>query len=286
VAERAAASQPMARSGAMVPLVCRVAARRRETSDTWTVALERDGGGPLPRPLPGQFNMLYAFGVGEAPISASGDPAQPLLEHTVRAAGPVTSAICSARRGAAIGLRGPFGVGWPVADAAGRDVLVVAGGVGLAALRSLVLQLLARHHSVNKLILLCGGRSPGELLFRADLARWRRDRRVALELIVDRADAGWRGRVGLVTELIRRARFEPANAVAMVCGPEVMMRFAAAELRSRGVPPEAIHVSLERSMRCGIGHCGHCQLGQLLICRDGPVLSYDRVAPLLEVSEL
>lgn len=198
----------------------------------------------------------------------------------------MTSAICAAGRGTAIGVRGPFGVGWPVAGVAGNDVLVVAGGVGLAALRSLVLQLLARRDSLNQLILLYGGRAPEELLFRSDLERWRRDSRIRLELIVDRADAGWRGRVGLVTELIRRARFDPANTVAMMCGPEVMMRFAAAELRSRGVQPDVIHVSLERNMRCGIGHCGHCQLGQLLICRDGPVLKYDRVAPLLGASEL
>jgi NAD(P)H-flavin reductase len=198
----------------------------------------------------------------------------------------VTAAVCSARPGTTLGLRGPFGAGWPVAATDGTDVVAVAGGVGLATLRSLVLQLLARRESVGELTLLYGARSPQELLYRAELERWRRDGRLAVELTVDRAAAGWRGRVGLVTESIRRASFEPANTVAMICGPEVMMRFAAAELASCGVPRESIHVSLERSMRCGIGHCGHCQLGRLFVCRDGPVVRYDEVAPLLRVAEL
>ena len=218
---------------------------------------------------PGQFAMLYAFGAGEAPISVSA--ADGGVEHTVRAVGAVTRALC---RADAIGVRGPYGNAWPVAELAGRDVVVVAGGIGLALLRPVIRALGERAR------VLYGARGPAELLYTDELRDW--DARV----IVDVPDVGWTGSVGVVTKLIEREPFDPATAAALICGPEVMIRFAVAALRARGVAPDAIWVSLERSMHCGAGHCGHCQLGPQLICREGPVFRHDRVAPLLGIPEL
>jgi NAD(P)H-flavin reductase len=246
---------------ALMPAAVRVAERRRETHDTWTLRL--DGGPAL---APGQFSMLYAFGAGEAPISvsATGDS----VEHTIRAVGAVTRALCEAET---VGVRGPYGNTWP---APGGDAVIVAGGIGLAPLRPVIRAL------GDRALVLYGARAPRELLYEAELASW------GAQVTVDAPAAGWDGPVGVVTKLIERADFDPASAVAMICGPEVMMRFAAVALLDRGMPADAIWVSLERGMKCGVGHCGHCQVGPLLICRDGPVFRYDRVEPLLRVAEL
>lgn len=271
-------------AGTTVPRPFRVARRRRETRDTWTLALEPVAGASI-AVAPGQFTMLSAFGVGEAPISVSGDPAGPLV-HTVRAVGAVTDAICAARPGAVLGVRGPFGNAWPLDEAAGADVVVVAGGIGLAPLRPAVHELLRRRGAFGVVAVLYGSRTPRDLLYRRELERWRGRFDLQVDVTVDAGDRGWRGNVGVVTKLVAGARFEPPSTVALVCGPELMMRFAAAALLERGVPADRIHLSMERTMRCGVGHCGHCQLGPTLICRDGPVYRYDRLAPLLEVREL
>jgi NAD(P)H-flavin reductase len=266
----------------MVPTPYRVARRRRETHDTWTIELEPAGEGAVTTVGPGQFAMLYAFGAGEVPISVSALPSV----HTVRAVGAVSAAICRAPRGELVGVRGPFGTSWPVQAAEGSDVVLLAGGIGLAPLRPVVHHLLAHRERYGSVVVLYGGRSPEELLFTAELERWRGRFDVEVEVTVDQAGAGWRGRVGVVTTLIPRATFDPDHMVAMICGPEIMMRFAVAALRERGVPGEAIFVSLERSMKCAIGHCGHCQLGPVFICKDGPVFRWDAVEPLLAVREL
>lgn len=271
-------------AGTTVPRPFRVVRRRRETRDTWTLALEPLAGEPL-AVAPGQFTMLSALGVGEAPISVSGDQAGPLV-HTVRAVGPVTAAICGSGPGATLGVRGPFGSAWPLAEAAGADVVLVAGGIGLAPLRPALELLLRDRGGVGELALLYGGRTPRDLLYRRELRRWRERPDLQAAVTVDVGERGWRGSVGVVTKLVAGARFDPASTVALVCGPELMMRVAAAALLERGVPAGRIHLSLERTMRCGVGHCGHCQLGPTLVCRDGPVYPYDRVAPLLEVREL
>jgi anaerobic sulfite reductase subunit B len=264
------------------PLPFRIVERRQETHDAWTLRLEATGATPA-RFAPGQFAMLYAFGSGEVPISVSAIPTGgDALVHTVRVVGAVTRALCGAD---AIGLRGPFGRGWPLAEAEGRDVVIVAGGLGLAPLRPVVHALLADPGRYGRVTVMCGGRSPAELLYRPELEAWRRGG-LDVEVIVDAPDAGWRGHVGVVTRLIRRARFDPANTTAMACGPEVMMRFAAAALREQGVATEDVWLSLERSMKCATGHCGHCQLGPVFVCKDGPVFRYDRVEPLMEVPEL
>lgn len=256
---------------ALEPAPARVLSRRRETHDTWTIEVESGGGY-----APGQFAMLYAFGAGESAISVSSIGAR--NAHTIRAVGAVTAALCGAD---VIGVRGPYGNAWPLDQAAGRDVVVVAGGVGLAPLRPVVHALLAERERYGAVSVLYGGRSPAELLYLDELERW--DRLIDVAVTVDAPAPGWSGPVGVVTRLIARADFDPARTIAMLCGPEVMMRFAAAALRERGVAASDIWVSLERSMKCGVGHCGHCQLGRLLICRDGPVFRHDLVAPLMEV---
>jgi NAD(P)H-flavin reductase len=268
--------------GAMVPTPLRVARRRRETHDTWTLELETAAGDGPAGFAPGQFAMLYAFGKGEVPISISALP----LVHTVRAVGAATSAICALEPGEVVGARGPFGSAWPLAEAEGRDVVVVAGGIGLAPLRPVVHHLLEHRERHGNVVVLYGGRAPAELLYTDEVAGWRARFDVEVGVTVDRGDADWRGRVGVVTTLIPRAGFDPDNAVAMVCGPEVMMRFAVAALRERGVAAERIFVSLERSMKCAIGLCGHCQLGPAFMCKDGPVFRWDAVEPLLKVREL
>ena len=259
----------------MTPVACPVRKVRRELRDTWTVELS-----PPPdfRFAPGQFNMLYCFGVGEVPISISSDPAESeVLEHTIRSVGAVTRKICELKRGAVLGLRGPFGVPWPVEAAEGHDLVIVAGGVGLAPLRPAICAALRSRDRFGRLALLYGARTAADLLFEADLERWRGRFDTQVEITVDSARLDWRGYVGPVTTLIGRAEFDAGNAVAFVCGPEIMLRFTIAALLQRGVAPERIHVSMERNMKCGIGLCGHCQWGPFFVCKDGPVFRYDRV---------
>ncbi len=270
--------------GPMAPRPFRVVRRRRETVDTWTLELEPVAGPPL-EVSPGQFTMLYAFGIGEVPISVSGDTDGPLI-HTVRAVGALTEAICASRPGAVLGVRGPFGNSWPCGSETGCDVVVVAGGIGLAPLRPAIYHLLAHRDDFGEVAILYGSRTPGDLLYPRELERWRGRFDVEVDVTVDRAMDGWRGKVGVVPKLIAGARFDADAAVAMVCGPEIMMRFAGEALLERGIPADKIFVSMERNMRCGLGHCGHCQLGPTLICRDGPVYTWSDVEPLMEVREL
>jgi NAD(P)H-flavin reductase len=268
----------------MRPAPWRLVHKRRETEDTWTLELVPYGPVATEPFAPGQFAMLYAFGAGEAPISVS-DASPRRLVHTVRAVGPTTRAICALEPGAQLGVRGPFGTSWPLTAAEGADVVVVAGGIGLAPLRPAILHLLANRQAYGRVSVLYGGRSPAELLFGEDLERWRGRFDIDVDVTVDAAPSDWRGRVGLVTKLIPRASFDPDGAVAMIVGPEVMMRFTAAALRERGLPADRIHVSMERSMRCAVGHCGHCQLGPAFVCHDGPVFGWDVAEPLIAVRE-
>lgn len=270
-----------------VPAPFRVRGARREATDVWTLELEPAAADAPPRFRPGQFNMLYAWAVGEAPISISGDPSsEDALVHTIRAVGATTRALCAARHGASIGVRGPLGNGWPVREAEGQDVLLVAGGVGLAPLRPALYHILRHRARYGRVTLIYGARSPAELLFGPELTRWRGGFGVDVRVTVDHASADWAGPVGVVTPLLRSARFDADDCTALLCGPEPMMRFVGAELQRLEVPPERIHVSLERNMTCGVGLCGHCQLGPTLICRDGPIYPLSRVQSLLRVREL
>jgi NAD(P)H-flavin reductase len=271
-------------SGALTPLPFVVSARERDTADTWTLTLE-PAAGEGPSVAPGQFMMVYAFGIGEVPISVSGPPNRPgPVVLTVRAVGAVTNAVCASGQGAVLGLRGPFGNSWPVDAARGGDVMVIAGGIGLAPLRPVLLCALDRRRDYGAVTLLYGARTPEDLLYTSQLDDWRDA--VDVEVTVDTAGAEWAGRVGVVPKLVAGARFRSQDATAFVCGPEIMMHFTIQALLDRGLPPGRIFVSMERHMQCGVGLCGHCQLGPTLICRDGPVYSYEELAPLLEVRQL
>ncbi len=271
----------------MRPARYRVARTLGETHDSFTLTLEPVDAGPPFAFAPGQFNMLYVPGVGEAAISLSGraGSAVPVV-HTVRAVGRVTTNLQRLPRGAMLGLRGPFGTPWPVGLAQGHDVLLVAGGIGLAPLRPALLEILEHRERFGRVSLLFGARSPRDLLFAREIETWRGRFDVDVEVTVDRAGPDWHGPVGVVTTLIPRAHFDPAGTTAFVCGPEIMMSFTVRELDRRGVPHARVWISMERNMRCGLGLCGHCQFGPLFVCRDGPVFRYDRVAPLLGVHEV
>ncbi|MFF9287107.1 FAD/NAD(P)-binding protein [Streptomyces griseosporeus] len=265
-----------------VPVPYRVTARRRETADTATLYLApvREA---LPDFAPGQFAMVHCFGRGEIPLSVSSVQATGGLAHTVRAVGAVSAGLCAARAGDVVGLRGPYGTAWGLETAHGQDVIVVAGGIGLAPLRPLILQAVAAPEAYGRVSVLVGARTPAELVGREEITRWPT---AFTGVTVDRPGPGWHGEVGLVTALLDRAPFEAARASAFVCGPEPMIRAAARDLTGRGVRPERVRVSLERNMRCATGHCGHCQLGPLLLCRDGPVVGWDTVEDLVSVREL
>ncbi len=277
--------------GPMVPRRFRLLSNRKDTHDTHTLELEPMDGGPLEFAA-GQFTMLQAFGVGEVPISISGDPvgsgeagAGPLV-HTIRDVGGVTSALVRAEPGLVMGVRGPFGTSWDVTDSKGRDVVIITGGIGLAPLRPAILEVLADRDAYNNVVLLYGARTPADILYGDELRKWEGLRGVDVEVTVDNGPYDWRGRVGFVTQLIKRAEFDPTNTLALVCGPEVMMRASATGLADRGVPASEIRLSLERNMKCGIGLCGHCQLRELFACVDGPVLTYERLESLMKLREL
>lgn len=284
----APAEGPVARDP-MRPEPWRIVRVANETRDTFTLTLEREG--PEARApfsfRPGQFNMLWSFGVGEVPISMSGPPGETRqIVHTLRAVGPVTRSFQKLRRGDVVGVRGPFGTAWPVDLAEGHDVVLVAGGIGLAPLRPAIYHVLQHRQRYGRVVVLFGARTPDDLLFERELEAWRGRLDVDLDVTVDRAPAEWFGHVGVVTTLMPRAPFDPAKAVAFVCGPEIMMHFAATDLGHRGVAPERVWISMERNMKCAVALCGHCQFGPTFVCKDGPVFRWDRMKPLLAVREL
>lgn len=270
----------------MLPHFMTVERARYDNYDTFTLELIP----PESRPFlfkPGQFNMIGLLGIGEVPISISGDPNRPnVLVHTTREVGMTTRALGRVRPGDHVTIRGPFGNSWPIELGEGRDVLLVAGGIGLAPLRPVIYHILDHRARFGRLFVLYGARSPRDLIYEKEVSRWRSRMDIDFLVTVDRGDAGWRGSVGVVTRLVPRLPLQTDNLVVMVCGPEIMMRFTVKELLDRGVGPDTIHVSLERDMKCGIGLCGHCQVRGEFICRDGPVYRYDKVSELMSVREL
>ena len=259
----------------------------KETPDTFTLTLELQNEPARNRFQPGQFSMLWVFGVGELPISISGDPAEHgHLVYTVRSVGQATQTLISRAVGEGIGVRGPFGTGWPVEKAQDRDVLVIAGGIGLAPLRPVIYEVLRNREKYGRLVILYGARSPRDLLYRKELTAWARQRDTQVLVTVDYGGLSWRGHVGVVTTLLKYARLQLARSMSFACGPEIMMRFVARDLEIQGLARENIYLSMERNMKCAVGFCGHCQYGPHFICKDGPIFSYDRVRPLLEKYEL
>jgi len=274
-------------SDPMLPQIYQVQRVRREMPDTFTLELEPVNGSDIPPFATGQFNMLYVFGVGEIPISISGDPARhkPLV-HTTRAVGTVSKAMRELKPGDVMGVRGPFGSHWPIEQAVGKDVVIVAGGIGLAPLRSAMYQVIAQREQYGKVVLLYGARTPKDILYRRELVHWRAHFDLEVYVTVDQAAGTWRDSVAVVTKLISRAPFDPLNTLALVCGPEVMMRFTAAELEKRGIAAQNIYISMERNMKCAIGMCGHCQYGPHFVCKDGPVFQYSQVQGLFTKREI
>jgi len=285
----------------MLPVPHRIKRISRETHDTFTLELsppegregrgqsggQGQGNGFQTAFQAGQFNMLYVFGMGEVAISISGDPADGNSSvHTIRAVGTLTNVLCKLKSGDVVGVRGPFGNPWPLNEAMGKDLVIVTGGVGLAPLRSVVYTVLANRARYGKVALLYGARSPKDVLYQKELERWRSRFDLQVEITLDSGTSDWRGNVGVVTNLIPRASFDPLDSIALICGPEVMMRFTIVELLRRGMGREDIYISMERNMKCAIGFCGHCQYGPTFVCKDGPVFRYDRVERLLKTREV
>jgi len=261
-----------------------VRSARRETHDTVTLELDSPAGGY--RFQPGQFNMLYAFGVGEAAISLSGDTQDPShIVHTIRAVGAVTNALASMTAGAVLGVRGPFGSSWPVEQARGRDLVIVSGGLGIAPLRPVVLDVLSRRAEFGKVTLLHGVRGPEDHLYAMEIDAWRQSAGIDVQLAATKADQDWPWRIGVVTTLFDSVSFDPARTIGFVCGPEVMVRFTLGEFEKRGVEADQLFVSLERNMQCAVGFCGHCQFGPSFVCMDGPIFRLDRIRRFLDVRE-
>ena len=228
---------------------------------------------------PGQFNMLHLPGFGEVAISISSDPASPeLMGHTIRYAGVVTRALGRLKVGDTLGLRGPYGHGWPLQESLGKDLLIVTGGIGMAPLRPVLLHVIRHRKLYGRVIVLYGGRTPQDLLYQDEFDTWR-EQGIELHVSVDRADETWKGQVGVIPMIFYKIRLEHKNTVVFTCGPEIMMRFVIFEALARRIPKDAIYVSMERNMKCAIGVCGHCQVGPTFICKEGPVLKYAAIEP-------
>lgn len=255
----------------------------READDVVTISLARDNQDTFSF-RPGQFNMLYLFGAGDVPISIASDRAAGSeLKHTIRAAGGLTERFVEQEPGDTVGVRGPFGSAWPLDRAEGKDLLLITGGIGLAPLRTAVYELLDRRDSFGRVSLLYGAKTPDQILYEDDLNGWEQRSDLDVRVTVDSADRTWKGPVGVVTNLIPSADFDPENVVVFTCGPEIMMTFVIDELSGLGVEHDQVFVSMERNMECAVSHCGHCQLGPEFICKDGPVLNFERIASFFPV---
>jgi NAD(P)H-flavin reductase len=258
-----------------------------ENDDTFTLSLDLSDALPEYRFQPGQFNMVYLYGLGEVAISISSDPARTgTLDHTIHRVGTVTTALAHKKRGDIIGLRGPFGSSWPVEAGRGKDICIVTGGIGLAPLRPLIYSILRERDAFGRVIVMYGGRSPLDLLYRVELEKWGNEHQVEVLVTVDRGDSSWKGHIGVVTTLFSYIKLDARNTVTYVCGPEVMMKYTVDELERRGIPSDQVYLSMERNMKCAVGFCGHCQFGPTFICKEGPVYPLPRIRQLLDRKEL
>lgn len=268
----------------MIPKMYQVKSVVEETYDTFTLTLCHNGE-KAPPFMPGQFNMLYLFGYGEVPISISGDPTKKETTlHTIRAVGAVTQAMQRLQKGDEIGVRGPFGTHWPLAKQGG-DILVIAGGLGLAGLRSALCSLTAHRDQYNKITLLYGAGTPADIIYKKELQEWQKQG-VTVEISVDKATEEWKGQVGVVTTMIQRHIYLPQNTRVLICGPEIMIQSAINELLRTTINHDDIFISMERNMHCATGFCGHCLYGPYFLCKDGPVFSYEQLKKWLPIREL
>lgn len=259
---------------------------KKELGDVVTLSLRTSNkDSPLLKAKPGQFNMLYLYGIGEVPISYSVLPdRRGIFKHTIRRVGTVTRVLVQLKAGDMVGARGPYGSGWPYERAIKKDVLMVAGGLGLAPIRPLIHLAIYHRKKFNNVTLLYGARNPSSLLYYDEFELWRK--KIDVRVTVDKRDGTWKGNVGVVTTLFKGLELDPTKTVAFICGPEIMMRFTVLELIKKRVPDDDIFLSFERNMKCGIGFCGHCQMGPYFVCRDGPVFSYSEVKPYFGRGEI
>lgn len=233
---------------------------------------------------PGQFNMVYLYGVGEVAISIVSDPQdEHLYDHTIRAVGRVTRGLAQLKAGQSVGIRGPFGRGWPLQQAQGRDVLIVTGGLGCAPTVSVINYVLNRRERYGRLVIMQGVKHANDLLWRERYAQWAQQPDTEVIIAADEGVSLWPWHVGRVTDLFDSIHLDPARTTAMMCGPEGMMRAAVHQLTLRGMDEMAIYLSMERNMQCAVGHCGHCQYGGKFVCKDGPVFAYPEVKELFGV---
>ncbi|HTN42661.1 MAG TPA: FAD/NAD(P)-binding protein [Nitrospiria bacterium] len=276
-------------SNPWIPYPAEVIGKRREALRVHTVRLKiRDEAiRRAYRFRPGQFNMLYVFGVGEVPISIVSDPDQPgVLDHTIRDVGKVTDALVGLKEGDTVGIRGPYGSWWPLEEARDMDVVIVTGGLGCAPVVSVINYVAHRRDRYGGLKIFHGVKTPKDLLYRARFRAWRKLPDTEVYLTADHPDREWKYKVGIVTNLFRQVRIDAGKSLVMMCGPERMMQSAARDLLAQGLPAERIYLSLERNMKCAIGFCGRCQFGPSFICKDGPVYRYDRIRTWFEMDEI
>jgi NAD(P)H-flavin reductase len=268
------------------PLEAEILDRRQEspTIFSFSLRLTDPAAERTYRFSPGQFNMLYLYGCGEIPISIVSDPDRPeRLVHTLRDVGAVSHGFSRLRPGERIGLRGPYGNGWPLDLARAHDIMLVTGGLGCAPVISVINYILRRRQEYGRVIILQGVKHSDDLIWREQYDEWARQEDIQVLLAADVAREDWHGLTGPITVLIEHAHFDPRRTLAMLCGPERMMSACTRLLSRRGLPEAAIWVSLERNMQCAVGQCGHCQFGARFVCRDGPVFNYAAVRELLAV---
>lgn len=269
------------------PIPCRIKNVIYESSDVFTLEIEPPKDFGKFDFLPGQFNMLYVFGTGEIPISISGDTEKSEnLIHTVRAVGNVSKAMSKLQKGDMLGIRGAFGSDWQIGENTDKDIILVAGGIGLAPLRPVIYHILNNRELYGRIFIFVGARTPEDLIFANELQNWRGRFDLEVEITVDLAEKNWHGNVGFVTNLIQFEPFDSANSIAMLCGPEIMMRFAVTELKKRKIESNQIYLSMERNMKCAVGFCGRCQYGAEFICKDGPVFRLDKIEKIFGKVEI
>ncbi|HCU25088.1 MAG TPA: Ni/Fe hydrogenase subunit gamma [Deltaproteobacteria bacterium] len=273
----------------LTPQAAEIVEKRRESENIFTFRL-RFCAEEARRSFsfsPGQFNMIYAFGVGDVAITIVSDPDDmETLDHTIRTVGNVTQALGRLEKGDVVGLRGPFGSTWPLEEIRGKDVMILTGGLGCAPTLGALHYLIRRRESYGAIKIIHGIKAPRDLIYQKKFREWEKTPNTEVHLTVDKPARGWKHKIGLVTHLLKDVAFDAAKTVVMMCGPEIMMRLSLKELIYRGIAPERIYLALERNMKCALGFCGHCQFGPHFICKDGPILRYDRIREIFHLKEV